>query len=1170
MRLDNLFSVNNQFQRSINIVSDFNNDSILDNYIMTPLSIKVMERLLSGLSDQNNQSAWTITGPYGAGKSASLLFIMQLLGRKESKNLQNKLHLFAPDLEQYIINVLPNWPKTLSLIIPLLGSKESIAATFLRGIYKSLSTLDLQGLSKEVNKLKFMLDSYNDGKIINEIELIHIFISCLAKLKNVNHLYSNVVIVIDELGKSLEYASQNISQNDIGVLQLFSELANRSHGYFSLITVLHQAFDRYAEMLNPIQQQEWSKVQGRFENIGFLESNAEILNLLEQAIKRIAHKQDIKAVENVIIEECEDLGLLPGDISSKLGSQILAGCLPLHPVTALLLSRLFRSFFAQNERSLFAFISSQEPFGFQSFLRSNDWDPGLKLPLYRLHNLFDYLTSSFGGSLYTLGTGSKWAEINDALDRLPLDSSEAEINLIKSIGLLELFGDQQSTKASIDILAYSLDLDLDSVKMILAKLLKQKIIVFREFKQAFGFWQGSDINLAEEYTSAFSKIDRSINLSDYLKMINRIDPYVARKHQFTTGTLRFFEPIILNIEDIPDDLDLNSKNIDGGLLIIVLKSKNLSKSEVIDKVELFSKSQISNVLDRSLFLIPSDLQGLREAYEEVLTWQFVKNNTPALESDRIARKELSLYEHNANNKLDLLLSKYFNPALAYQSSLWLYKGKQVFFNSSRELRAKLSEIFDQVFCNSPLIPNELINHNNISGAAAGGRNSLLDKLVNNSDQEDLGIVGYPPEMSIYLSLIKNSGLHHLEEGAWKLCPDTNHDNLRIKPLWQGIHSFLEDNSEKPIAVPSIYNYFRRPPYGLKEGVLPIYLIVALLHWRSQIAVYEENTYIPKITSAICDRLVKAPDRFRIQLFPTSTVYSKLLHKYSKIFNSDIDPNSTSIITAIQPLMEFINRLPKYSFTTSLISPNTKRMRDAIVTAKNPQSLLLKDLPAAFDYSIDGSENDHTSMDRYFDELSFSIFELETSYEKLLNRIKGELAHSLLLSDDISDARGEILNRGHLISQWVSDLSLKSFLLRLSDRNLSDRQWLESIAALLTNIPPRNWSDQEEITYKLQLKSNTLKLKHIEDILLEEGSLNIGYNRKTKPIRIGITDLEGNENSSVLYADDDENELAKNIAQELNIFLSNKSLSKKLILLALSKNLNALLSEDGREQLDHGE
>ena len=1170
MRLDNVFSVNSQFQRSINIVSDFDNKNILDSFILTPLSVKVAARLLSGMGDQNNQSAWTITGPYGAGKSASLLLIMQLLGQKDAKTLQWKLHHFAPDLEDQIRKVLPEWPNTTALIIPLIGTRESVAATFLRGIYKAFSQLNLSDFSNELDKLEVILASYHDGSIINEIELIQTFSTCIEKLEKSDHTHSNVIIVLDELGKSLEFASQNIGQNDIGVLQLFAELANRSHGQFSLITVLHQAFDRYAETLNPIQQQEWSKVQGRFENLGFVISNADILNLLQQAIKRVEHKLELKALEEGIIEDYDTLGILPSELSNKLGSQILSGCLPLHPTTALLLSRLFRSFFAQNERSLFAFISSQEPYGFQSFLKSTDWEPGEPLPLYRLNNHFRYLASSFSGSLYTLSTGNKWAEINDALERLPADSTNLEVDLIKSVGLLELFGDQQTTKASEDLLVFSLDAPMDEIKNPLDKLLKLGIIVFREFKQAYGFWQGSDINLAEEYTSAFSKIERSTKLSDYINTVKKINPYVARRHQFTTGTLRFFDPIIIDIENIQDVHDLNSKNLDGGLLVIVLRNGNYSDHEVQKHVKRYSHEIQEDLNERTLFLIPGDLQGLREAYEEVLTWQNVKDNTPALESDRIARKELALHEHMANQRLDLLLTKYFDSSLAYKSSKWFYRSEELVFRSSRELRSKLSEIFDHVFSKSPIILNEIINHNKISSAAAGARKALVDKLVNKYHLENLGIDGFPPEMSIYLSLVKQSGLHHFEEGTWKLCPDQTHDELKIKPLWHGIKIFLVNNSNEPIEVPVLYEFLQRPPFGLKVGVLSIYLIIALIYWQSQVAIYEENTYVPSISSAMCEQLIKMPERFKIQMYPISDTYSILLHKYAKIFIPDVDPNTISIVSAVQPLMQFVNRLPKYSLKTSLIKAETRKMRNVLITAKNPQNLLLKDLPGAFGYTLESDLDDKKTTDQFFQGLNYSILELETCYEKLLKRVLTELKHILFLPEEISDARNEIAERSQLMIKWVDNLNLKSFLLRLSDRKLNDRQWLESISAVLTHIPPKNWGDQEEITFRMKLREYSAKLNQIEDIILEEGDLKFDYNEKAERIRIGISDIHGNEVSKVLRVNNEEKLLAEKFKNELLDVISNQSGNTQTTIFVLSKIIGSLINKDDKEKTDHGE
>lgn len=1170
MKLSKLFSVDSQFQRSINIASDFTNKRILDNFIITPLIIKVAKRLLSGIKNQNNQCAWTITGPYGAGKSASLLFIMQILGLRGVEALYSKLHNFAPELEQNIQDALPKWPNSTSLIIPLIGTKEPLSVTFLRGILSSLSELSLPELSNQIRKLQKQFESWEMGKTINDVELLSTFIKCIEIIDEIDPLHTNVIIVLDELGKSLEFAAQDITYNDIGILQNFAELANRSHGKFLLITVLHQAFNRYAETLNPIQQQEWAKVQGRFENIGFLESSSEILNLLQQAIRRSENFQDCIFDEDSIMPSCDEMGEMPVEISEKLDLQILKGCLPLHPITAMLLSRLFRSFFAQNERSLFAFISSQEPFGFQSFLKSTEWELGEELPLYRLTNLFDYLASSFGSSLYTLGTVNKWAEVNDALERLPSDATKIDADLIKTVGLLELFGDQQLTKASLHNLCFSMSLSVDEIDESLTKLRKLGIIVFREFKQAYGFWQGSDIDLAKEFSDAFTKIDRSSKLSNYVNSVMKIDPYVARRHQFNTGTLRYFEPIIIVINDIGAIHDLKSTNTDGGLLIIVIKDEYITDEKIKERIISVSNELENDLFDRTIFLIPDNLRGLREAYEEVITWRYVKNNTPALESDRIARKELSLHEHMSNLRLYTLLNKYFDPALAYNHSKWIYQGNQLFFKSSRDLRAKLSDIFDQVFYKSPIILNEIINHNNISAAASGARNALVDKLISNHHFEDLGIDGFPPEMSIYLSLIKQSGLHHPCKGTWVLCPDPSHDDLRIKPLWQGIEDFLIENSGSPIEVTYLYEFLKKPPYGLKEGVLPIYLIICLIHWESQIAIYEENTYIPQISTAICERLIKMPSRFKVQMFPVSNSNNYILHRYTKLFIPDVDPNTISLVSAVQPLMRFVNRLPNYSLKTSRLGAVTQKMRSVLVTAKNPQKLLVKDLPDIFGFSFEDDTLSQNDIESYFEKINLAILEIDASYENLLKRIFSELTQIFFLPEKISEARNIIADRSLLLRKWVDDLNIKSFLLRCSDQDLDDRKWLESLGAVLTNVPPKNWGDQYEITFRIELRKIAARLNEIEEILIKEGELNLDYNDKVECLRIGISDIRGNEVSKVLIVNEKEKVVAEKLRNEFLDILSGRSESNQLKIYTLSEIIEDLINQDGREETNRGE
>ena len=73
------------------------------------------------------------------------------------------------------------------------------------------------------------------------------------------------------------------------------------------------------------------------------------------------------------VQVASQLQVLPRDLNPEDARAVLAGCAPLHPSVALVLGRLFRSRLAQNERSLFAFLSSSEPFGLQDFLREQVW-----------------------------------------------------------------------------------------------------------------------------------------------------------------------------------------------------------------------------------------------------------------------------------------------------------------------------------------------------------------------------------------------------------------------------------------------------------------------------------------------------------------------------------------------------------------------------------------------------------------------------------------------------------------------------------------------------------------------------------------------------------------------------------------------------------------------------
>ena len=100
------------------------------------------------------------------------------------------------------------------------------------------------------------------------------------------------------------------------------------------------------------QREEWAKVQGRFEDVAFVEPTEQVLRLIGDAIECTS------AIEKSNLSVAVDLELKPRQLDTSEFMPLLENCLPLHPTVALIASSLFRKF-AQNETLSFRFTQLQ-------------------------------------------------------------------------------------------------------------------------------------------------------------------------------------------------------------------------------------------------------------------------------------------------------------------------------------------------------------------------------------------------------------------------------------------------------------------------------------------------------------------------------------------------------------------------------------------------------------------------------------------------------------------------------------------------------------------------------------------------------------------------------------------------------------------------------------------
>ncbi len=525
----------------MSLVRDFQSADALEGYILTPVGRDVLHRLFSALSGVSSTRAWSLTGPYGTGKSSFALFAAQLLAGAADIRHRARTLLRSQDraLSDELTDRESPLAKKTSRLCPVLvsGSRQPLERALAEALAKALRRLSPRGRAPQVvAKLESLVASQDPSGTA----VVGLFEESNDYLRRFGDEAGGLLLVIDELGKFLEYGASHPDHGDVYVLQELAEAASRSSRPFFVLTILHQAIDRYAEHMSPSRRSEWAKVHGRFEDIPFEEPTEQMLRLVAQAIRQdgpAKAMEPFRKSASTMAAACSAAVPRVGSLERSGLEECLVASYPLHPLTALTVGPLFRQL-AQNERSLFAFLSSTEPYGFQEFLRSQPLG-GEDIPAYRLDQLYDYVVTAFGSSLFAHHRGKVWAEVEAALERLR-DGDELQLRIAKSIGLLQAVGPSGVLTSSHELLrlAFADQAAPASVDAALDQLTRRSAAIFRRHLGSFALWEGSDIDLEARLAEAGREVDRDFPIATFLTQTLPPEPRIARRHYFEKGTLR--------------------------------------------------------------------------------------------------------------------------------------------------------------------------------------------------------------------------------------------------------------------------------------------------------------------------------------------------------------------------------------------------------------------------------------------------------------------------------------------------------------------------------------------------------------------------------------------------------------------------------------------------------
>ena len=848
-----------------------------------------------------------------------------------------------------------------------------------------------------------------------------------------------LLIVIDEFGKVLEHAAKNNPEKELYFLQKLAEFVNVPSRQILLLTTLHQNFSAYAKGLTEAQVNEWKKVKGRFKEVTFVEPIEQLLHLAAKQMQA-DRKTEVPASAKSLYELAKATGYVSNDFPIGTALQLY----PLDVFSAYAITTAIQRY-GQNERSLFTFLASQE---------NTSRDKSANNQIYNLQKVYDYIYYTFYSYLKDANADSmNWSSMQVSIERVEGQSWDTPeqmlqaVNIIKAIGLLNLFsvaGFRLSRESLVDYARMAMN--ISDAQHIIEKLEQKKIIRYAAYKDRVMLFEGTDVDLEAEIHDAGLMVSRPVAFVDELTVFfnHRISPVKA--HFYQKGTPRFFD---YKLFDAPEEL-VPKGDTDGYIELIFSTRK-----DALDEIKKASADS-EHALIFAYFI---DTEDIIDHLYNIKKYNYLTDKAIKKE-DLVAVKEIQKLKEYEDNLLHKAIS---DNLFSYRNRvIWIFGGKEQRVESHRDFNKLLSQVCDETYCKTPVMNNELFNKHKLSGTITAARKSYLSNLIEHHSEENLGFPNdkFPPEKTIYFSLLKNTGLH--VHGDFTDAP-TNEGFLSV---WDACEGFLKSTENKARKISELIKLLSVQPYKLKQGFLDFWIPTYLFIRRQDFALYDasKGAFMPEVNMEFFDLLQKHPQDFEVKKFAVDGVKLGFFNQYRRFINlgDEFTITKDSFIETIKPFLNFYVRLDDYTKHTHKFNhDSTMKFRDVLAKAKDPEKAFFEDLPEALGFNQEKLKQEEFVRE-YGNIIQRAIRELRTCYTGLIDRIEERLIDDFdLQSGDYNEYVVEIRNHLAHVKTYLLTDKQREFYHHVMTEYDNRNQWYQSICYTILEQRLETLRDEQE-------------------------------------------------------------------------------------------------------------
>ena len=454
------------------------------------------------------------------------------------------------------------------------------------------------------------------------------------------------------------------------------------------------AFEEYASGASSSQRREWAKVQGRFDDIPFANSPEQARRLVRSVLgpAGTGGKKVGTALRKWSRDQAGRAAAM--GLGGDLDEGLLHSCYPLHPLSLEVLPELC-SRYGQHERTLISFMAGGGEHTVAGFVDRAAWDGAGQPPTVMLDALYDYFVA---GSALVRSASSSGASRLLEIETIIRDTqglSDDESRVLKAVGVLNLVGRAGRLRASRSMVAYAAGIARPDAA--LKSLEKRSILTYRRHSDEYRVWHGTDVDVQMSLDNARRRLV-AMPLTGLLKATLPLDPVVAARHALQTGTTRIFERVFAGAAEVASVQP--GPGFDG--VIVYLAGEESEGQKGGDTPLPAAGSQEGK--RPAVVIRAADLEALREAALEVASVRDVRDNSPEVQADWVARREITERLAWAESALERAFEGAYGTGSMILSDTGHTKG-------SDTPSSIASEYCDQWYTNTPHVFNEMINRN---------------------------------------------------------------------------------------------------------------------------------------------------------------------------------------------------------------------------------------------------------------------------------------------------------------------------------------------------------------------------------------------------------------------------------------------------------------------------